>query len=251
MFLRRSAHLCKAALKWSQGRGIKIGKWELCRTFKLKLSTPVPAIFPMSQNYKKSLFWTEDLSCSSQLDFSLLIYLLMFIWKSEFRFLLHTFSHFHTFSKSLLCVYSSCKASGQQTWPTAHAWPSTTSTGWWPSAAQGTHLQPPLCPCLNNCDGRGTSGRLFECEGDCLLSLCVSGVRTWQFVFAETYLVCACAICQLGWNFSSSFTPRSPHSSRQQGFLCSGPEWNRNGDILAVFAPRIAHTVLDRKWEKM
>lgn len=31
-------------------------------------------------------------------------------------------------------------------------------------------------------------------------------------------LVCACAICQVGWNFSSSFTPRSPYSSRQQGF---------------------------------
>ena len=37
--------------------------------------------------------------------------------------------------------------------------------------------------------------------------VCVSSVRTCQSVFAKTYLVCACVICQVGRNFFSSLFP--------------------------------------------
>lgn len=68
--------------------------------------------------------------------------------------------------------------------------------------------------------------RLFAsvCYRDWLLSMwCVSSVRICQFVFAKAYLVCACAICQVGRNFSSSLLPAILLHLFLQVFLCFVP----------------------------
>lgn len=62
------------------------------------------------------------------------------------------------------------------------------------------------------------SQRLFV-----VLAVCVSSVRICQLVFAETYLVCACAICQVGRNFSSSLLPALLLHLCLQVFLCFVP----------------------------
>lgn len=113
-----------------------------------------------------------------------------------------------------VCVSSNCKASGRLTWLTEPALLLTTSTDWWPSAVPGMNLCPSISP--SACWWKGPWRRGVLCVCLCVrmsVLACWPGWEPDSLCLHRVSFACACAMCQLGLNLSSTFfSPTQPSS---------------------------------------